>query len=1672
LLISDVVLQNQDGKYEEARKIKEAVETLKINAQQVPQNEFDDNNAIVSGAFPWIFPFGLFGRIDAAKRELICRQFNDRIAAETTLLFLLFNQMQRHRVTHNIAHGTKEDLDCINELRNDPNFQAKIDDAISDKPTEEGMQIRRTLLGAVHKAEKKVPFSRSEMDNAYVHLLSMLRFFGAPTFFVTISPSVVDNSFGLKVSIGVEGFHKQEYTIRSSLVFRTPIRSALFFEHIMKHLEEQIIVVNGEARGVFGLVRAYSRTNECQGRTLLHAHYLFWTDLSPEYIQQLYKKGKGDILKDIFAFLEQTVTTKMDEEYHEWSQDLWDKKQRAPNPGLEESCQKLPLWSAVHKEQMHRQHKDTCWSKHTTTSDRCRLAMPAGRFPQETQMIRVSLDENGKAIAELNPSPESVPCAHVFGCECKSFEDISKVGKDPIIVEMNRPTVFDQLVTSFTPQILEQTFSNTNTSMISTAEQASAIALYQIKYNSKTKFPLASALASVITARKKASTRGEEGTDRTFWNCFVNAASANHEVPATMAAFALLGGKGFETSCAFWFVFPWDVVKEFRLLDDTQDAEPSSDSSSSSSSDEESEEETQLLAVPYQQPKLPPSKIECKDGQIFDVEGTQVSLTQQQIYAARPERLEEMSYIAFCCMYEVEQIPAKESEQQRLERFELKDTIPISKTHRIKEKTNFPVPVLAGTAPPMLPQVIDSEQGKKQLLKWSIYWSVLMMPWRKKEDLEKFTPEAMLEWLMSSLRNERGPSEKTRALYTANVSIKWKQVKRHCRVLDAWRFRAADTRESAKKNSKAEPKTVNQAELMKTVCEYVATSGLGDDDALNRRCEQLRKIYCSSGNKGLPHDDYQLPHVDSVTAEAVAKAIEEYEESLACDDSKHGKEAKDDPKIIQPPIIQPIAELNNGQNVLRRMILESIIEKKQLLLFVQGEAGTGKSHAIRVIAAEAAKMAGCSRNTVRCLSPTGVAAENLLAGTVTIHRGFALHPKNKGVTAEPLKGASADAFFARYRNTRVFIIDEISMVSPSNFMKVDARLKQLAEVEQARYIKLGDTHAATQISKYKPFGGFTVVSMGDFRQIPPVGGQSLLKASLIAESNENAKKASHGGWLWRHFRMLQLKEQCRANEPRQQRRIDILRKGKMTAELIDDIAILTEEEAREAFKDAVYIVKTNKERIAINTIRAAEFATQKGVPIVQWKNELGDQIVKLLNGDTLDELCNATPDLTATFVQGAPAMVLRNINPQCGLSNGSNCELVGLAGLRPDDTAKIAAAGAGDVVNLDHPPTHVLVSVPALKTCEHMPRVIVDGKECVPLELSNGEIEVGHTKLSFSSHHVTLAFAVTMHKVQGKTLEKAIICLANHEKRWKPTFEQLLVAITRVRQADDLRFFPSLCSSDRNFRSLQDLTPNADVTKWFEGKFDDDGYRIYEETPEKLSKKQSSKKSLPLQLEPAHTKFQKTEQSLVHPTNVPPESHDNEVQQQDEQQQEETPAQEWNDILALWGGARPFRHIAQYIHEEGTIEEVEHTGDFIDIPAIEATLGSLKEPIIPYLNRYSPWNGQSPVFATMFKIPRHFVAMKVDLTANPPVFSIFDSSREYTSHHQAEKDAEIACIRAKIGALTGNANAIFVEELVQQQTENDCAIHTVNNCLRMMLAEDKQVILTRTTLGKLLRTFL
>ncbi|KAF0126165.1 MAG: PIF1 helicase [Elusimicrobia bacterium] len=148
-------------------------------------------------------------------------------------------------------------------------------------------------------------------------------------------------------------------------------------------------------------------------------------------------------------------------------------------------------------------------------------------------------------------------------------------------------------------------------------------------------------------------------------------------------------------------------------------------------------------------------------------------------------------------------------------------------------------------------------------------------------------------------------------------------------------------------------------------------------------------------------------------------------------------------------------EINPG---FRRAL--DLLEGPSRCVFITGRAGTGKSTLLRLFKES-------SRRSQAVLAPTGVAALNV--GGQTVHSFFGFKP---GVTPEKAgrlaRAAAKKSKGAVYRALEILIIDEVSMVRPDLLDCADTFLRSVREQHKL------------------PFGGVKAVLIGDLHQLPPV----------------------------------------------------------------------------------------------------------------------------------------------------------------------------------------------------------------------------------------------------------------------------------------------------------------------------------------------------------------------------------------------------------------------------------------------------------------------------------------------------------------------------------------------------------------------------------------------------------
>ncbi|RWS18179.1 ATP-dependent DNA helicase PIF1-like protein [Leptotrombidium deliense] len=176
-----------------------------------------------------------------------------------------------------------------------------------------------------------------------------------------------------------------------------------------------------------------------------------------------------------------------------------------------------------------------------------------------------------------------------------------------------------------------------------------------------------------------------------------------------------------------------------------------------------------------------------------------------------------------------------------------------------------------------------------------------------------------------------------------------------------------------------------------------------------------------------------------------------------------------------------MASLNIKQRQYVNHIFDSITNSKcQVLEFVTGGAGVGKSHLIKAIFQSITrhfmKDIGVDLDCIAVLlcAPTGKAAFNI--NGVTIHSAFQL-PVNQYNGKTALSADISNTMLNKLMNLKLIIIDEISMVGAKMFSLVDSRLKQIFKTDKA-------------------FGDKSVIVFGDFNQLPPVADKFVFQTDI------------------------------------------------------------------------------------------------------------------------------------------------------------------------------------------------------------------------------------------------------------------------------------------------------------------------------------------------------------------------------------------------------------------------------------------------------------------------------------------------------------------------------------------------------------------------------------------------
>lgn len=399
---------------------------------------------------------------------------------------------------------------------------------------------------------------------------------------------------------------------------------------------------------------------------------------------------------------------------------------------------------------------------------------------------------------------------------------------------------------------------------------------------------------------------------------------------------------------------------------------------------------------------------------------------------------------------------------------------------------------------------------------------------------------------------------------------------------------------------------------------------------------------------------------------------------------------------VQPPQLHSsrLAILRDPQ---AQKILRALLQTDDHL-FITGRAGTGKSTLLNYFLTQLKDI-----NYV-VLAPTGVAALNV--GGETFHRFLKIKP---GATRQEVV---AEARFAKrckrdkiYTQLQLIVIDEISMVRADLFDSLDLYLRAVRQSDA-------------------PFGGVRVVCFGDLYQLPPVVTrdeealfQSYYQTPYFFSSDVFHRLSQEE--LFSNFTCLQLEQIYRQSDRQfidflnsvRHNRVDEDQLNRINSHVLDGcglddldprFVILTVTRARAQ--------KINLNRLANLSGSARSFKSStkgKFSPLSQPADE--DLFLKI----------------------GARVMLLNNQSDDLWV-NGSTGEITAI-----DDDKNLV------YVQLDDGE-----EVPVPRFTWETARSVFNDK--------TGKIEREVTG-SFTQYPLKLAWAITVHKSQGKTFDKLII---------------------------------------------------------------------------------------------------------------------------------------------------------------------------------------------------------------------------------------------------------------------------------------------------------------------------
>ncbi|KAE8740532.1 hypothetical protein FOCC_FOCC013959 [Frankliniella occidentalis] len=460
---------------------------------------------------------------------------------------------------------------------------------------------------------------------------------------------------------------------------------------------------------------------------------------------------------------------------------------------------------------------------------------------------------------------------------------------------------------------------------------------------------------------------------------------------------------------------------------------------------------------------------------------------------------------------------------------------------------------------------------------------------------------------------------------------------------------------------------------------------------------------------------------------------------------------------------------------------------EQIFHFLTGGAGVGKSMVINTLYQtlyrlfNSDKYCNPEQPKIILCAPTGKAAFNI--NGQTIHSAFKLQPNNGSL--DELSASMSNTLACALSCLKLIKIDEISMVGQQILQMVSQRLQHLKGTK-------------------KPFGGVSVLAVGDFFQLNPV-----FRRSLINSQQQNPYDEIFNKSLWSNFKTFQLKKVMRQNEVNFLKALKHLARGTLTE---NDIRLLKLRTFRQlpqdrSLKNAIHLFARNVDvnsynQEAIKKIDNPQYICTASDVLEGHGSELAKRQLLYSTANSKIQDTVGMPSIVQFKVK-ARHMITYNIDTEDGLCNGATGKLKKISDFGQNEKHEKKPLRVWIKFDEQHVRTQARHKHKDIMKARKIPQSWTPIYPKVVKIKTRKNCSLKVNRMQFA---LTLAHAITIPKSQGQTMKQVVVHLSN-----RMTKQLLYVACSRATTIDGLyiigNFIPTKPLQQNDHMSLE-------MTRW------------------------------------------------------------------------------------------------------------------------------------------------------------------------------------------------------------------------------------------------------------------